>query len=200
MKRRALQCLVLVVAAAVVFWVSACVFLKEQTPNDTTHNVVIHKHKILIPGTEISKADHDAMNRILRQYDKALYRVQTYENGQLKRTQGTLKDVLTDKTLASEIAINVKKKGFTQDAMRIGAASETDPTPGGGSTPLKPKKPEDPYPSASPTPDGGATTPLSPKKRNLISGSGPTPLHSQNVSKSQELVDRLKPILEKYSR
>src|SRR5436190_21623398 len=103
MKRRALVSLVLVAAAAAVaFWVSACVFDKGRTPYDTTHNVVIRKHSILLPGTEISKADHDAMNRILRRYDKAPYRIQTYENGQLKKTPGRLRDVFIHKKLVSE--------------------------------------------------------------------------------------------------
>jgi hypothetical protein len=168
MKRLALLSLV-PVAVAVAFWVSACVFDKGKTPHDTTHNVIIRKDSIVIPGTEISKADHDAMNRILRRYDKTLYRIQTYENGQLKKTQGTLSDVFIDKTLASEIAMNVKKKGFAQDAMQIGFCS----------TPLK-----DPNcPTIKGTPAIAST-----------------PLKTDNVSKSQELVDRLKPILEKYSR
>jgi len=189
MKRRALLSLALVVAAAVAFWVSACVFLKEKTPNDTTHNVVIRKSSILIPGTEISKADHDAMNRILRKYDKALYRIQTYENGRLKRTQGKLEDVVTDKTLASDIAINVKKKGFTQDAMRIGVASESEKS-GGTTTPLKSPAPSTPPPTPTPSGPHPSASP----------GGTTTPLQSQNIAKSQELVDRLKPILEKYSK
>ena len=135
----------------------------------------------MIPGTEISKADQEAMNRILNKYDKALYRIDTYENGKLKKTQGKLTDVVTGKQLASEIAANVKKAGFTQSAVQIRAGSPNHPqTTGSSQSSSDYGKPSASHPGGSPN----------------------HPQTSSNSAgqKSDELVERLKLILKKYQK
>jgi hypothetical protein len=196
--------------AAVAFWIGACVSTAGNAPHDTTHNVVIHKHTIVLPGTEVSLADHEAMNKILKHYDKSLYRIDTYQNGQRQETQGKLTDLVTDRTLASEIAINVKRKGFTRDVHQVGRRDEISvPAPGGNPSPLKaPNDPTLPTPTptpadttASPSP-GGNPSPLKPPNSTEVlaspsPGGNPSPL---KPPQSEQLVNRLRPILEKYSR
>jgi hypothetical protein len=184
MKTRAALFLVLIAGAGGAFWFSVSVFAEEKTPAAASQNIVVKPDGIVIPGTQISKADQDAMNRILNRYDKALYRIDTYENGKLKKTQGKLTDVVTDKKLASQIAANVKRTGFTHYAVQIRAGAGThvqiSPTPGAGT-----------HVQISPTP--GATTHVQ---------TSPTPgaaTHPQKP-KSDELLDRLKPILKKYQK
>ncbi len=109
------------------------------------------------------------MNKILNRYDKALYRIDVYENGARKKSIGKLTNVVTDKKLASEIAANTKKPGFTHSAVQICSTTNPMNTLQPGNT------------------DAGATT-------NPASGA-----NAQNP-KCPELVDRLRPVLEKYRR
>ena len=195
MKTRATLFLLLVAAAAGALWFSASVSATEKKPTLASHNVVINREGIVIPGTEISKADQEAMNTILNKYDKSLYRIDTYENGKLKKTQGKLTDVVTDKQLASEIAANVKRTGFTQSAVQIRAGTTAN-----SSNPLK---------SSNPSPNPGATA----NSSNPLKSSNPSPnpgatanssnpLKSSNPAKhkSDEMMERLKPILKKYQK
>ena len=52
-------------------------FAAESTGDPVT----IEKDRILIPGTNISESDQRAMNAILAQYDKSLYKLKGYVNG-----------------------------------------------------------------------------------------------------------------------
>lgn len=188
MKRRALLCVVSVAVVIVVSWLGACAGTKTYDASDTKHNVVIRKSMILIPGTEISKADHAEMNKILNKYDKALYRVATYENGQLKTTKGKLSDLLMDRSLASQIARNVKKTGFSMDAMQIGVPL------------LKPDSLSSAFQNVSTASEATPTpTPVSDREPEA-EGTAPTPLKSQNIYRSIQLVSELAPILKEYSQ
>lgn len=100
------------VLLAAFIWISACASTSKNS-GDTTHNVYFDKCGIVIPGTEVSKEDQAALSRILSHYDKSLYRISSYQNGKLTKTQGTMSDVITDKKLASQMAANIKKPGFT---------------------------------------------------------------------------------------
>lgn len=46
-------------------------------------NVVMH------PGVKLTPEDEIAMNKVLKRYDKRLYRFETLENGQVKKAWGT---------------------------------------------------------------------------------------------------------------
>ena len=88
--------------------------------------VTIQQSGILIrPGTQLSEGDQTAMNEILKSYDKSLYKIQTYENGQLKKTQGKLSDIYIDKATASEAAKAMTEKGSTQYVIQIGFLDKT---------------------------------------------------------------------------
>jgi len=154
--------------------------IAEQKPG----NVIIKEDSVVLPGTELSKADYQAMNKILKQYDKSLYLIKTYENARLTKTRGKLTDVVTDKELASEMATNVKKKGFTYVAVQVAGGSTTNP--------------QQVTPSASPV-GGTGTNPQ--KVEPAPSASTGTTINRQAISKSSsELLEQLKPILEKYRR
>lgn len=229
MKTRVTVFLFLVAAAAGAFWFSASVSATEKKPTAPGHNVVINQEGIVIPGTEISKADEEAMNRILNKYDKSLYRVDTYENGRLKKAQGKLSDVVTDKQLASEIAANVKRTGFTQFAVQIRAGSTTNPqrtsNPAATTNPQRTSNPaattnpqRTSNPAATTNPQRTSNPAATTNPQHTSTGSTTNPQHSANASpspgvttnpqhsssaakeKSDELAERLKPILEKYRK
>jgi hypothetical protein len=127
-------------------WITACATTSKNS-GDTTHNVYVDKGGIVLPGTEVSKEDQAALSRILDRYDKSLYRISTYENGKLTKTQGTMSDVITDKKLASQMAANIKKPGFSSLAGTV---------------------------------------------HNPLAAVNP------NISKHRKMLDRIKPVLEKY--
>ena len=184
MKTRLPVLLLLVGVVGGLLWFSSCTSVSEPASAPSDRNVVIDDRGIFIPGTAISATDHAAMNRILNKYDKALYRIDTYENGKLKQTQGKLTDVVTDKRLASQIAANVKRAGFTQYAVQIRAGFTTNvqisPTPGATvHVQISPRPGSTTNIQISPTP--GSTT------------------HPQ-MSKSNESTERLRSILKKYQK
>jgi hypothetical protein len=45
---------------------------------------------VLHPGTKLSKEDEEKLDNVLKKYDKRLYRIETYENGKLVKTRGTM--------------------------------------------------------------------------------------------------------------
>ena len=177
----------------------------------------LEKSGIILRGTAISKDDQKAMNEILGHYDKSLYRIDTYEKGQLKKTQGSLSDVIIGRKLTSEVAENAKEKGFTQYAIRIGVPTggvPHVPTPVPGMAVGVAHAPT-PTPGMARVPQGGVghVTPT-PGMAGMTTGVGhgptPTPVASgakhvtyakeQITTDSEELVKRLKPIFEKYSK
>jgi len=155
----------------------------------------IEKSGIILPGTEISREDQKAMNKILKEYDKSLYRINTYEKGQLKRIQGTLSDVIIGKKLVSEIATKARKKGFTQYAIRIGVPEgvghHPSPTPG-ATTGVG----HGPSPTPGMTIGVGHVSPTP----GLSTYPHVAPAQTEGGNDSEELVKRLKPIFEKYSK
>ena len=146
--------------------------------------VTIQQSGILIrPGTKLSEGDQEAMNKILKSYDKSLYKIQTYENGQLKKTQGKLSSIYIDKATASEAARAMTEQGSTQYVIQIGFLNKTH------------------QPSPTPPPMYALTD----KTHQSPTPPAPTPsdkTHQMQGAQSKEaedLVKRLTPILEKYS-
>src|SRR5436190_9352038 len=123
MKRQTTWFLLLAAALGAAFWFSGSLSATEKkvaVPRDK--NVVMtrkdHGKEFILPGTTMSTTDAEAMNEILNQYDKTLFRIDTYEKGKRKKTRGTLTDLITDKRLASELTAGVNE-GFSQYAIRI---------------------------------------------------------------------------------
>jgi hypothetical protein len=173
-------------AAGLVIWLSMSSCKTEErtggSTGNTKHNVVIQEGGlgILIPGTEISKADAEAMNNILKKYEKDVYKLKTYQNASLIKTEGKLKDLVLDRELMSTMAANVKKAGFTQFAVQLGIG--TNPqlvTLGPAATPVSSTNAQRKSTGPSPTPSVGYA------QTNL-------------EKESRELVKELRPILQKY--
>ena len=181
MKGQAPWFILLATALAAVFWLSSQVSATEKKVS-TTDNVIIKKmaikdevrKEIILPGTTVSSADAEAMNQILNQYDKTLFRIDIYQDGKRKKSMGALTSVITDRRLASDLAAAIKQPGFSQYAFRIDGLDD-DPT----FTPI----PKAAYPSPVP----GATT-------------DPTNSKPRDRKKSKELFMRLEEILKKYQK
>ena len=135
-----------------------------------------------LSGTEISKEDGDKINAILKKHDKEIYKLQTYRNGQLIKTKGSLKDLVLDQELISAMAANVKKAGFAQFAIQLGVGHNPQRvvTSGPAPTPVSSSNPQRINSEPSATPTGGGVT------------------HAQQIRESRELVTELKPMLDTY--
>ena len=102
----------------------------QKTQGTGGSKVSIRGGGILIrPGTKLSESDQKAMNDILRNYDKSLYKIQTYENGQLKKTRGNLRNIYIDKATASTAAKTMAETGSTQYVLQIGFLDKTHRAP-----------------------------------------------------------------------
>ena len=171
-----------------IIGVVVLLFVFSSLAQDRAHNAVV---AIVLPGTEVSDADFNAMNDVLAKYDTHLYKIKVYKEGKLVETKGNLKEIITDKKIASLIAENIKKKGFTHIALQVGMSVN----------PLKPRPPADPTkpkgdgsessPSASPVP---SPMPSPSASGAPIGGGGTNP----QKPPQWELIQDLKPILEKY--
>ena len=172
MKKRLIAGAVLVISVAVAgLLISSCRTLEQRKSSP----VVIEQYGILIPGTKISKADEEEMNKILRAFDKKLYRVATYENTKRIGVIGSLEDMVMAKEAMSQIAANVSQAGFTRSSIQIGVGK--NPTRQQSEMALGEAT------NPSPTPVGG------------------TRIHpTTHYKASEEMVKRLTPILDRYRR
>jgi len=147
-------------------------------------------HIVVHPMTKISKEDAKAINDILTKYDKSLYKLDTYKDGKLKRTQGALSDVNLDQAIASELTAaqgkgeSIKTMQLTNPQHQPRTITTTEPVPGASTNPQKA-----PGTTISTQPVPGAST------HPQQAGETVNPQHA-----AKELIERLKPILEKYSR
>ena len=133
-------------------------------------------HIVVHPITKISMEDTREINNILEKYDKSLYKLAAYKDGKLKKTQGTLSDVNLDQAIASEL-LAAQAKGESNKTMQF-----TNPQRGNITNPQKAAAVTNPQRSP-----GAPTNP----QRN----SSPA-----DEKAAKELLERLKPILQKYSR
>jgi len=168
-----------IVVAAITF---ACLGTFQTFAAEATGDpVTIEKDRILIPGTNISESDQRAMNAILAQYDKSLYKLKGYVNGKAGKQQGNLNDAAIDKATAARAAKHAKDPHFSGSTLQIGFTANQDISkkPGNTSNQDISNKP-------------GTTT-----NQDVVNGPSPTP---HDASKARELVKRLTPILRKYSK
>jgi len=179
------------VTAIVIVWiVVAC----RTTQYYNVKRVAIENDCIVLNAVTLSQSDEAAFNHILKQYDKSLYRVETYDKARLTKTRGSLDKMSIQNEVASKAVERAKQEGFSQYAMQLwGVPHNPPPTPGAtsgvGHHPT-------PTPGATsgvghhPTPTPGATWGV---------GHHPTPTPGATTD-ADEFVQRLKPILEKYAR
>src|SRR5713101_3660623 len=94
-----------------------------------TDKVTIEENRILIPGTQISQADQKAMNDILKHFHKYLYRIRTYEKGNLIKEQGKLSADIIGKATVSKVAENAKLHSLTGLTTQVGFGRRINNTP-----------------------------------------------------------------------
>src|SRR5262249_43541520 len=75
-------------------------------------------HIVVHPMTKISAEDVKAINNVLKEYDKSFYKLDTYKDGKLKKTQGSLSDVNLDQAIAAELTA-AKAKGESIKTMQF---------------------------------------------------------------------------------
>jgi hypothetical protein len=123
--------------------IGACTISQKHGPGVYIHNAYIE----IYPGTQISSGDQKALNAILKHFDKSLYKIKTYEHGQLVKTQGRLDDVYIDPVLVADV-IKASQQGIPNFAEQIGNPNRTHgmaPSTGHAAkmpTPLPPEESE----------------------------------------------------------
>lgn len=182
---------------------------------------------ILHPGTKLSQADAKALNDVLKKYDKSLYRIDVYnKNGQKKKSLGQLSDVCLDSAVVSEVAAakgnanrTLQVIAATNPQRATGAPTNPQHSPSSPTNPLQtPSSPTHPVstPSSPTNPLSTPSSPTNPLSTPSSPGSPTNPqqtpsatTHPQTTTQNpcvadekaaKELIDRLKPILEKYSK
>ena len=141
---------------------------------DTGDPVTIERDRILIPGTKISEPDQRVLNAILARYDKSLYKLKGYVNGKADKQQGSLADAAIDKATAARAAKHAKDARFSGWTLQIGQTSNQD---------IAGRTSNQDMPGRTSNQDKPGTT-----------------TNQNKVSKSKELIKRLTPILQKYSK
>jgi hypothetical protein len=229
--------------------------LMDAAKSERHETVTIEDNVILLhPGTKLTKPDRQAFNQILGTYNKSLFKVETYKDGKVTRTQGQLSEALIDKTIAAEAA-QAKASGNSHLTMQIIAAATSEqlvaeqasaPIPSASTNPQRiqnptptatpppnaepsastnPQRIQSPTPTATPPPNAEPSASTNPQRiksptptatpppnaptnpqripRTPIPGASTNPeRHTAAVGEkaSRELIERLKPILEKYSK
>jgi hypothetical protein len=158
--------------------------------------VTISKDGILIPGTNLSEKDQRALTGILARYDKSFYTIKGYVNGKPNKPLGTLPADEVDPATAARAAVHAKDKHFTGWTLQVASSSNQQfvhriNPPGNTSNQSKPG-------NTSNQSKPGNTSNQS-KPGNTSNQDIPNPSQT-DASKAKELVKRLTPILQKYTK
>jgi hypothetical protein len=186
----------------------ACLGTFPAFSQDIGDPVTIEKDRILIPGTNISESDQRAVNAILAKYDKSLYKLKGYVKGKAGKPQGTLNDASIDKATAARAAKHAKDPNFSGWTLQIGSTTNqnTAAKPGSTTNQNAAAKPGNTANQNGAAAKSGSTTNqngAAAKSGNTANQNGaaakpgPSP---EEGSKARELVKRLRPILQKYSK
>ena len=104
----------LVLAASISLIVVACTITQKHGPGVSIHETSVQ----IYPGTKISADDQKALDAVLKQFSKSLYKIRTYDRGKLVQTQGSLEDTRIDQTLVAD-AIIASQKGVSVSTLQI---------------------------------------------------------------------------------
>ena len=177
MKPRILILMAAVTTIVVMWIVVAC----RTTQNYNVKKAVIENDAIVLNAVTLSQSDEAAMNQILKQYDKSLYRVETYDKAHRTMTRGSLDKMWIENEVASKAVERAKQEGFSQYAVQItGVGHHPTPAPGAMS--------------------GVGHGPPSPSPSATVNGVPHRADQQSRAKNSDEFLQRLKPILEKYAR
>jgi hypothetical protein len=185
MKRLTVHLKYLAVAASSL----ACLGTFAALAEEASDPVTIENERILIPGTNISENDQRAVNAILAKYDKSLYKLKGYVNGKPGKQQGTMNDASIDKATAKRAATHGKDPHFTGWTLQVGATANQNSSAGVTTNQNSNAKPGT---TTNQNASAGVTS-------NQNSNASPSPSPGDG-GKARELVKRLTPILQKYSK
>jgi hypothetical protein len=73
-----------VLGVIIALIVVACAITQKHGPGVSIHETFVE----IYPGTKISSADQKALDAVLKQFSKSLYKIRTYDRGKLVKTQG----------------------------------------------------------------------------------------------------------------
>jgi hypothetical protein len=156
-----------VLGVIIALIVAACAITPKLGPGVSIHEAFVE----IYPGTKISSADQKALDAVLKQFSKSLYKIKTYDRGKLMQTKGSLKDARIDQRLVAEVN-KASVNGFTDLTLQIGIGNYPDTAHAYV------------HPSGVPTPaPAGEWIPT-----------------AQQVRDSERLRSRVAPILQKYSQ
>ena len=100
----------LIIALIVV----ACAITQKYGPGVAIHETLVE----IYPGTKISSADQKALDAVLKQFSKSLYKIRTYDRGKLVKTQGSLEETQIDQKLVAD-AISASQNGVSVSTLQI---------------------------------------------------------------------------------
>jgi len=146
--------------------------------------VNIHETYVEIqPGVKFTSTDRAQLDQILCQYQNKLYKIKDSDNGRLVFTQGRLNDIFVRQTFLADVA-KAESNGISYSAIQIGAAEHGWHPPGqigaaehGWHPPARPEHGWHP-----------------------AHGWHPPSLTEEYLRQCREMVERVTPILKKYSR
>jgi hypothetical protein len=187
--------------------------------------IIFDQAGIYIPGVALSEQEHSAMDRVLARYDKLLYRIETYRNGELVKSVGALPDRFIVE--ADKIRRNARSRRLNGTALQVGfiqGSRHGSPTPepagsgrGVGTRHVE-ASPTPTYPQAtppgggvgsrheSPTGSPGTGTGSRHESPEATPGTGtgsrkqigrPVGVSEKDRGEAEQLVSRLKAILQK---
>lgn len=166
----------------------------QTTPNPRLVGKLIEEHNFQLNGVPISPADEQKLKFILKQFDRSLYRVDIFKDGQRLETLGHLEPEYLAEVTTKVVAAKAEASNFTGWTDQLGyslAGPSTrthPPTIRGTVRTVRPN-------TTSITP-GTDENPAS----SFGSSTHPTPgPHSELSNDDQELLRRVMPILKKYT-
>jgi hypothetical protein len=153
MKNRAGTDVVLIVLAGLVAFAATGLAQGKPSKVEIKNDfIVVH------PGTKLSRADAQALNDVLKKYDKALYKIQIYKNGKVTKTLGTLNDMYIDQKAVADLA-QAKTSGQSERAIQLiappGKMAPVNPQTGSAVNPQT----GSPTPGVAVNPQTGSPTP-----------------------------------------
>ncbi len=158
--------------------------------------IIFEEDRIFIPGNNISAKDQAAMNKVLEEFDKSLYRVQTYRGGEIAETVGTIGPQFLPLVLVQKVVENAKLHSLTGTAIQAGrGCSGASGQDASGGEALSSEAGARPGGSKFSTPSPPPLTARVGAKFHIF----PLRISQKFRHNDKELVRRLRPILEKYN-
>ena len=158
-----------VLGVIIALIVVACTITQKHGPGVSIHETYVE----IYPGTKISSADQKALDAVLENFNKSMYKIKTYDSGKLVKTRGSLEDARIDQTLVAD-AINASQKGVSDWTLQLGNPYQ-----------LNIGKPNRTHAYLWPMRQSPPPSPLS---------------SAEELRVSKRLVSRVTPILQKYSQ